>query len=190
MLLLILGLVLFLGVHSTSIVAEGWRDGMVQRIGEGPWKGLYSLVSLVGFGLLVAGYAAARTRPTLVFVPPMALSHLTLLLMVPVFPLLMATYLPGRISAMARHPFLVATKLWALAHLLANGMLHDLVLFGAFLAWAVVDRISLRRRTERAIPRAPQGKANDVIAVVVGLAMYVAFLLWAHQWLVGVAPIG
>ncbi len=187
MTLLILGLVLFLGIHSISIVNAGGRDRMVDRMGEKPWKGLYSLVSLVGFALIVVGYGAARATPTVLFAPPTGLRHATLLLMVPVFPLLLATYLPGRIQHAARHPMLAATKLWAFAHLLANGMLADLLLFGGVLAWAVADRISLKRRTPRAIPMAPSGKANDALAVGGGLGLYAAWLLYLHPLLIGVS---
>jgi uncharacterized membrane protein len=126
--------------------------------------------------------------PTVIYVPPAWLKHVAFLLLVPVFPLLFATYLPGKIKAKLKHPMLDAVKLWALAHLLANGMLHDLLLFGSFLAWAVADRISMKRRTQRAIPSLPASKANDAIAVVGGLAVYVIMVVWAHQWLFGVAP--
>ena len=110
--------------------------------------------------------------------------------MLPVFVLLAASYLPGRISAAAKHPQLVAVKLWALAHLLGNGTLADLLLFGTFLAWAVADRISLKRRTPRTVPAAPASKANDAIAIGAGLAVYVLFVVWAHKALIGVAPFG
>ena len=107
-----------------------------------------------------------------------------------IFPLLLATYLPGRISATVKHPMLTAVKLWALAHLLANGNLADVVLFGALLAWAVADRVSLKRRTMPPVPSAPAGKANDWIALVAGLALYVAFIGGLHLWLIGVSPLG
>jgi uncharacterized membrane protein len=113
-----------------------------------------------------------------------------LLLLVFVFPLLLATYLPGRIQATTRHPMLAATKLWAVAHLLANGTLADVVLFGSFLAWAVADRISMKHRVQRPVPGAPPSGLNDVIAVVGGLALYGAFVLWLHAWLIGVSPLG
>lgn len=186
MLLLIAGLVLFLGVHSVAIVNDPWRQGMVARLGEWPWKGVYSLVSLVGLVLIVWGYGQARMDPTVVFVPPDWGRHLTMLLMLPVFPLLLAAYLPGRIQRATRHPMLAAVKFWALAHLVANGMLADLLLFGGFLAWAVVDRISLKRRTEPSVPRLPPSRANDLIAVVVGLGLYGAFLVWLHGALFGI----
>ena len=189
MILLLAGLVLFLGAHSISIVAEPWRDRMAARLGAGPWKGLYGLASLVGLTLIAVGYAHARTEPTVLFEPPAALRHAVLLLLLPVFPLLLSTYLPGRISAAAKHPMLLATKLWAFSHLLVNGGLHDLALFGGFLAWGVVDRISMKRRVPRPVPAAPPGPMNDAIAVILGLALYVAFVLKLHLLLIGVAPI-
>jgi uncharacterized membrane protein len=190
MTLLVLGLVLFLGVHSVSIVAPGWRDGMQLRLGEAKWKGLYSLVSAAGLAAIVVGYGMARQQPVWLYLPPTWLRHVALLLLVPVFPLLLSVYLPGRIKSAARHPMLLATKLWATAHLLANGSLADVLLFGGFLAWAVADRISFKTRTQRPLPAAPASPFNDVIAVVVGLALYAAFLFKAHAWLIGVSPLG
>jgi uncharacterized membrane protein len=189
MLLLIVGLLLFLGAHSVSILAPAWRDATAARLGDKPWKGLYAVVSLVGFVLLVLGYSAARQAPVLLWVPPAWTRHLALLLMLPVFPLLLATYLPGRISRAARHPMLLATKLWATSHLLANGMLADVVLFGGLLAWAVADRISLKRRPARPIPGAPPTPANDVLAIALGLMIYVALVGALHQALFGVSPL-
>lgn len=188
--MLLLGLALFLGVHSVSIVAPAWRDAMAARLGAGAWKGLYSLVSLVGFVLLLKGYSLARLEPSLVWVPPAGLRHAAALLMLPVFPLLFAAYLPGRIRAVAKHPMLAAVKFWALAHLLANGMLADIVLFGSLLAWAVLDRISLKRRAPRATPVAPAKPFNDILAVALGLAVYAIFIMGAHRVLFGVAPFG
>ena len=191
MTLLILGLVLFLGIHSVSIVAPQWRDAQVARRGEGAWKGIYSVVSLVGFVLLIYGYGVARQSPVVLYTPPAAMRHVALLLMLPFFPLLFAAYLPGRIKSAAKHPMLLAVKVWALAHLLANGTLHDLLLFGAFLAWAVADRIAVKRRTvPHVVPGAPPSPMNDVIAIVGGLLAYAVFVLWAHRWLIGVAPLG
>lgn len=189
MTILIVGLILFLGLHSLSIINEPLRNRLHASLGEGAFKGLYSLVSLVGLVLIIWGYGAARLDPTVIYTPPGWLRHLAMLLLVPVFPLLFATYFPGRIKAKLGHPMLVAVKLWALAHLLANGMLHDLFLFGSFLVWAVADRISMKRRTQRPIPTLPTSKANDIIAVVGGLVVYVVTVLWAHQWLFGVAPV-
>jgi uncharacterized membrane protein len=189
MLYLILGLMLFLGVHSVEIFSPGWRGTMVVRVGERSWKGLYSLLSIVGFVLIIWGYGMARQEPILLYTPPVWMRHLSALIMVPVFPLLLAAYLPGRIKAATKHPMLAAIKFWALAHLLANGMLADVLLFGSFLAWAVVDRISFKRRVARPIPSAPPRKINDVIAVAAGLALYVIFVLGLHARLFGVSPL-
>jgi uncharacterized membrane protein len=163
---------------------------MAARLGEWPWKALYSVVAVAGLVLVVWGYGLARAEPVVLYAPPVWLRHLALLLLVPVFPLLLAAYLPGRIKAVTGHPMLAATKLWALAHLLANGTLADVVLFGSFLVWAVADRVSMKRREERPIPSAPPSRLNDIVAVVGGLALYAAFVLWAHAWLFGVSPIG
>jgi uncharacterized membrane protein len=185
--LLVLGLVLFLGIHCVAIVAPAWRDAQAAR-NEKAWKGLYTLVSLVGFALLVYGYGLARQSPVVLYTPPAGMRHLVMLLMVPVFPLLLAAYLPGRIKTLARHPMLLATKLWAFSHLLVNGNLNDVLLFGGFLAWAVADRISLKRRPVRVVPGAPPSPANDAIVVVGGLALYGLFVWRAHAWLIGVSP--
>ena len=193
MLVLVAGLVLFLGIHSVSIVAPRWRLGMIERLGAGPWKGIYAIVSAVGLVVLVIGYGMARREPVVLYTPPAGLRHLALLLMLPAFPLFIASYLPGRISQATKHPQLLSVKLWATAHLLANGTLADVVLFGAFLAWAVVDRISVKRRPaveEHKVPGAPPSRYNDAIAVGAGLAVYVVFLFWAHRILIGVSPLG
>lgn len=190
MTLLIAGLVVFLAVHSIAMAATDWRARTISRIGEIPWKAVYGLVSVAGFVLIVLGYDAAGDAPVAVWAPPVWTRHLALLLMVPVFPLLLATYLPGRIRSAVGHPMLTAVKIWALAHLLANGNLADIVLFGSFLAWAVADRISLKRRAAPAVPGAPPGKANDLIAVIAGLAIYGAFIAGVHTWLIGVSPLG
>jgi uncharacterized membrane protein len=189
MTLLLIGLVLFLGIHSVSILAPAWRDAQVVGRGEATWKGLYSLASGIGLGLLIYGYGLARQAPVVIYTPPAAMRHVALLLMLPVFPLLLAAYLPGRIKTAAKHPMLVAVKLWALAHLLSNGNLADVVLFGGFLAWAVADRISLKRRPVRPIPGAPPSPINDVLAIAGGLALYAVILFGAHRWLIGVSPI-
>jgi len=189
MTLLVIGLILFLGIHSLSIVNDPLRNRLAGSMGEWPFKAVYGLISLVGLVLIIQGYGAARMDPTLIYNPPAGLRHLAMLLLVPIFPLLLAAYLPGWISRTLKHPMLVAVKLWAVAHLLANGMLHDVVLFGAFLAWAVADRISLKRRTPRKVPSLPKTGMNDVIAVVGGLALYVVMVMWAHQQLIGVGVV-
>jgi uncharacterized membrane protein len=186
---LVLGLVIFLGVHSIRIFAPGLRERMVARMGLVPWKMAFSVVSLLGFVLIVGGYAQSRLEPVLLYNPPLWLRHVAALVMLPVFPLLVAAYLPGRIKATVKHPMLAATKAWAVAHLLANGMLADVLLFGGFLGWAVLDRISAGKRPQADAPVTGPVR-NDVIAVVVGLAIYVVFVMWAHKLLIGVPPFG
>jgi uncharacterized membrane protein len=188
--LLIVGLVLFLGVHSVGIVAPGLRGRAAQSMGVGAWKGLYALVSLAGFVLICYGFGLAREAPVILYSPPAWLRHAAIVLMLPVFPLLIAAYLPGRIKNAAKHPMLAAVKFWALAHLLANGSSADVLLFGGFLVWAVMDRISLKRRPVQASLRtAPPGPWNDVIAVVLGLGIYGLLIVWAHARLFGLSPL-
>ena len=184
---LVLGLLLFLGAHSVSIVAPGWRDAQAARH-ERAWKGLYSLISALGLVLIVIGYGQARQNPLWLWASPVWLRHLAWLLLLPVFPLLLATYLPGRIKTAAKHPMLAAAKIWAFAHLLVNGTLADVLLFGGFLVWAVADRLSLKRRTPRPVPAAPASPVNDVLVVLGGLALYAFTVLWLHQALIGVSP--
>jgi uncharacterized membrane protein len=186
---LIIGLTLFIGAHTVSIVNVAWRDGVVERIGKGPWQGLYSLVALAGFVLIIYGYGLARQEPVFLYVPPMWLRTIALVLMIPVFVLFLAPYFPGRIKTTVRHPMLVATKVWALSHLFANGTLADVVLFGSFIAWAGMDRVSMKRREPRALPGAPSSKWNDLIVLILGLAIYAVFIGGAHLWLIGV-PVG
>lgn len=190
MAVLILGLILFLGTHSISIFKPGLRTAVIDRFGVPAWQGVFGLVSLIGFVLIVEGYGNARATPIVVYDPPTMLRHITLLLMLPVFPLLLATYLPGRIQSAVKHPMLLAVKIWAFAHLLANGTLADILLFGSFLAWAVADRISLKHRIGPPVQGAPPSKVNDAIAIVGGLLLYLLFIFWLHHALIGVAPIG
>ena len=185
---LTIGLLVFLGVHSVAIVAPAWRDQTAARIGKGAWMGLYSLVSIAGFVLLIWGYGLARQHPVQLYSPPVWTRHLAALLMLPVFPLLLAAYLPGRIKTALKHPMLAAVELWAFAHLIANGTLADVLLFGGFLAWAVADRISYSRRPVRPLHTAPPSKLNDLIAVVAGLVIYFAFAFWLHVRWIGVSP--
>ena len=185
---LLAGMAIFFGVHSTAIVAPAWRDQMAVKFGTFGWKALYAVVAIAGFVLMVKGYNLTRGQPVPLYVPPTALRHIAAILMLPVFPLLLATYLPGSIQRGVKHPMLVATKLWATAHLLANGNLGDVLLFGGFLAWAVADRISLKRRHPEGPQMLPAGRFNDLIAVVLGFALYVLFVAWAHAKLFGVAP--
>jgi uncharacterized membrane protein len=189
MLLLVLGLVVFLGAHLVP-ASPGLRAGLATRLGETPYKGLFALVSLIGLVLIVIGYGQARAEGALVlWTPPKALVHLNLLLMLPVFPLLFAAYLPGRIRATLKHPMITAVKLWAFGHLLANGTLPDLLLFGGFLAWGVIDRISLKRRGAP-VPAPVAGfTRNDAIAIVLGLVVYGLFVARLHLLLIGVSPL-
>lgn len=187
--ILILGLVLFLGVHSVAIVAGDWRESMISRLGDKPWKGIYSVISIVGFVLLIWGYGLARQEPIVLYVPPVWTRYVTALLMLPVFIFLVAAYLPGRIKTAMKHPMLAAVKFWALAHLFANGTLADVLLFGGFLAWAVADRISFKRRPPQRIKTAPPGRFNDAIAVILGLALYFVMIHWLHVRWFGVSPL-
>ena len=192
MTLLMLGLVLFLGVHSTRIVADGWRTATIARVGEKPWKGIYSLLSIAGFVLLVIGYGAARQSPVVLFAPPVWTRHLAALLTIPAFVLLAAAYVPGNaIKRAVGHPMMAGVKVWALAHLLANGTLADVLLFGTFLAWAVLGFIAARRRDRAAGTSYPAGPASrTAIAVVVGLVAWAVFAFALHRPLIGVAPFG
>ncbi len=183
------GLIIFFGIHSISIVSVEWRNNMVGKLGEGAWRGLYSLVAISGFLLMTWGYGQARYDLPMLYTPPTWLQHISLILLLPVFPLLIATYFPGRIQATVKHPMLLAVKIWAFSHLLANGDLASVILFSAFLCWAVVDRISLKKRPKRSIPGAPTAQYNDIIAVVGGITFYIAFILWLHEFLIGVSPL-
>jgi uncharacterized membrane protein len=186
MLQLLIGIVLFFGMHSASIVALPLRDRIVAS-SENAWKGVYAIASLVGIVLMVRGYADLRQAPTYLYVTPVWMRHLAALLMLPTFAFFIAPYFPGRIKNALKHPQLVAVKLWAFAHLLVNGTIGDVLLFGSFLVWAVMDRISLKKRSARPLP-GTESKANDVIIVVVGLALYLVFVFFLHEKLIGVRP--
>ncbi|ASP38541.1 hypothetical protein CHH28_07570 [Bacterioplanes sanyensis] len=192
MLLLIVGLLIFLGVHSINFLAPNWRQQRIHQLGALPWKGLYAIASLLGFALLVIGYGQARLEPTWLWLAPTWTRHLAALITLPAFILLLATYVPGtHIKARIGHPMLLATKVWALSHLIANGGLHDVLLFGGFLAWAVFGFIVLRKRDRAADKQYPAvGIVRDVIAVVLGLVAWAAFAMVGHVWLIGVAPFG
>ena len=183
----IAGLVLFLGVHSTRVFAEGWRNATIARIGEMPWKGLYSVVSLASFALLVWGYGRVRGEMPLWY-PPAGMRYVTVVLMLPVFILLVAAYWPRNgLKARFHHPMVLAVKLWAFAHLLSNGNLADVLLFAGFLAWAIADYAAARKRDRAANAVYPPGNAAATVGcVVVGLALYAAFVMGLHRWLIGV----
>lgn len=184
---LILGLVLFFGMHSVSIVALPLRDRLAAKSELG-WKVLYAIVSLVGIVLIARGYAELRLAPTVLYVSPVWLRHVAAIFLLPIFVLLLAPYFPGRIASAAKHPQLVAVKLWAVAHLLVNGTVADVLLFGSFLVWAVADRISMKSRPVRRVPGTRASAANDIVLVVVGLALYAAMVFWLHDVAFGVRP--
>jgi uncharacterized membrane protein len=190
MTLLILGLIIFLGTHSISILKPQLRTAAIAHFGVAPWQGIFGLLSLAGLLLLIWGYDIAHHPAVMIYDPPTWMKHIALLLMLPVFPLLFAAYLPGRIQSAVKHPMLLAVKIWAFAHLLANGGLAELLLFGSFLAWAVADRISLKRRIGPPVQGAPPSRANDAIAVVGGLGVYLLFMFWLHRAMIGVSPLG
>ncbi len=190
--MLILGLVIFLGVHSVRIFSDGWRTQFIAQRGEGAWKGLYSVLSLAGFALIVWGYGLARHQPVALWVPPLGMRHVASLLTLVAFVLLAATYVPrNSIKARLHHPMVLSVKLWAFGHLLANGNLADVVLFGAFLLWAALSFKAARGRDRAAGTRYPAGTlAGTGITVVVGLVAWAGFAFWAHGALIGVRPFG
>ncbi|WP_394690345.1 NnrU family protein [Hoeflea sp.] len=192
MIWLIVGLVLFLGVHSVRIAAPEFRLAQIDARGLNTWKGAYTAVSILGFLMLVWGYGQARLDPVVFWVAPLWMSHVVALVMLFAMIFLVASQVPaGKIKAAVKHPMLLAVKIWALAHLLVNGDLASLLLFGSFLAWAVVDRISEKKRLRAGLTSNPvAGPLKwDIIAVVGGLILYVAFVIWLHRWLIGVSPI-
>lgn len=191
MVVLIIGLVLFLGAHSVRMFAAGWRGAMIARLGEGGWKGLYSLVSIVGFVLIVWGYGLARQDPVVLWFSPIWLKHVAIALNLVAFILLGAYLVPaGRMKARLGHPMLLSVKTWAFAHLLANGTMPDVLLFGGFLVWAIADFRSSRQRDRAAGTVRVAGPArNDAIAVAVGVVIWAAFLWFLHAWLIGVSPL-
>lgn len=186
----LLGLVLFLGVHSTRIFADGWRAGVIARIGPMGWKGVYSVVSLLGFALLVWGWSLMRQQPVVLWPTPVGLRHAASLLTLVSFIFLVAAYVPGnQIRARVGHPMVLGVKTWALAHLLANNTLADLLLFGSFLAWSVLLFVASRRRDCReGVLRAPGRLGATLVTVLVGAVAWAVFAFWLHGSLIGVRP--
>ena len=187
---LILGLLLFLGVHSVRIVAEPWRTQTLARVGEGTWKGVYTVLSLAGLALIIWGYGQARLQPVVLWTPMTWARHLASLLTLVAFVLLAAAYVPGNgIKARLHHPMVLGVKTWAFAHLLANHTLADLLLFGGFVVWAALSFRAARQR-DRASGKvyAPGSMVPTVITVVAGLAAWAFFAFWAHRAWIGVAP--
>ena len=192
MTILLLGLVVFLGIHSARVFAEGPRQAFIARRGDNAWKGLYTLVSVVGFVLIVWGYGLARQQPVVLWASPTWLRHVAALLTLIAFVLVVAAYVPGNgIKARLHHPMTLGVKTWAFAHLIANNTLADLLLFGGFLAWSIAVYAAARRRDRATGPTYPPGRAAPTaIAVVVGVVAWVVFALWLHAWWIGVRPFG
>ena len=190
--LLILGLIVFLGAHSLRIFADPWRGAQIARFGEGPWKGLYSLVSIAGFVLLIWGYGRARAATTVLWQPPSWTHYLAALFVLVAFVLVAAAYVRGtRIKSALHHPMILGVKSWAFGHLLANGTLADVVLFGSFLVWAIVDFAASRRRDRLAGTVYPPGTAGrDAIAIAIGVAAWAIFAFYLHERWIGVRPLG
>lgn len=189
---LILGLLMFLGMHSARIFADGWRSQVIAERGPGAWKALYTVVSLVGFGLIVWGYGQARLAPEVLWASPAWTRHLAGLLLLLAMVLLVAAYVPGNgIKARVHHPMVLGVKVWAFAHLLANNTLADLLLFGGFALWAVLDFRSARQRDRAAGTVYAAGRAGaTAVTVVLGGAVWAAFAFWLHAALFGVRPFG
>jgi uncharacterized membrane protein len=190
MITLVAGLVVFLGAHSVRVFADDWRAARIAAMGEQRWKLVYSLVSIVGFVLIVYGYGQARHAPVVLYTPPVWTRHLAALLTLPAFVLIAAAYVRGtRIKARVGHPMVLGVKVWAFAHLLANGTLADVVLFGSFLAWAVVDYLAARRRDRVAgVTYASGPVSRDLIAVGAGGLAWALFGFVLHGPLIGVRP--
>ena len=192
MALMLVGLLIFLGVHSVRVFANGWRARTIARIGEGPWKGAYSLLSLAGFVMIVWGFGLARQQPVLLWQPPSGMRHLAALLVLLAFIGVAAAYVPGNmIRARLHHPMVLGVKTWAVAHLLANGTLADVLLFGSFLLWAVLSFIAARRRdrVDNTVYR-PGTLAPTVVTLLVGAAAWAGFAFWLHAAWIGVRPFG
>ncbi len=190
--LLIAGLVMFLGVHSLRMLAPAWREHMRARLGKGSWKGLYSLFSLIGLALIAWGFDLAREQPALLWSPPTGMRHAASLLTLLAFILLAAAYVPGNhLKARLGHPMVLGVKAWALAHLMATGMLAHLLLFGAFLLWAVANYAISRRRDRReGVTYAPGRVVPTVIALLLGVAGWAVFAFGLHGLLIGIKPFG
>lgn len=193
----VLGLVLFLGSHSVRVFADGWRTAKLEEWGEKPYKGLYSLASLVGFVLLVYGFSKIRWDSPWLWVPPVGMRHLAAVLMLPALVLLVASQAPhNAIKSKLRHPMVLSVKVWALAHLLSNGKVADMVLFGAFLLWAVFSFRAARQRDRLALADASAGEgpventANTWRVVAIGVAVWAALLFGGHTALFAVSPLG
>ena len=191
MFVLIAGLLLFLGVHSIRIFADDWRSRTIEKIGEKTWKGLYSFNSLIGLVLIVWGYGLARDYPALVWEPPLWTRHLTVALMAGALFLVAQNRNPqGPVSAWLGHPMMAGIAVWAFAHLMANGTLADIILFGSFFAWSVLGYIAATKRDrESGTIRQPAGWTADLGPGIAGIVLWLVFIWIAHEWLFGVAPL-
>jgi len=187
----ILGLVIFLGTH-VFVTMRDRRAVVVARIGDWPYRGLFSLVSILGIVLIGYGFAAYRAAgPIVVWYPPGWTRHIVVGLMWPASIMVAAAYIPGNIKRVLKHPMLVGVKTWAFAHLCANGDLGGIILFGSVLAWAVYDRITLKRRKDAGAPPIPVGGVkNDIIAIVIGTVIYLALGFVFHPVVIGVPAFG
>lgn len=190
--ILILGLLIFLGTHSVRIVADGWRTVRIAAMGEKAWKGAYTLLSLLGFGLIVWGYGEARLNPAILWPTPTWTRHVVALLTLPAFLLIVAAYVPdNRIKVAVGHPMVAGVKLWALAHLLANGTSADLALFGSFLVWAAASFRAARARDRAAgIARRAGPVSRDIAVLLIGGLAWAVFAFKLHVMLIGVRPFG
>lgn len=190
---LILGIVVFLGIHSVRIVAPRWRLAKIAAWGENKWKGLYSVISFIGLVLIIWGYVLARPNSIFLYEPPVWTKHIALLLMLFAFiSLVISNFKTGKLKPILKHPALIAVKIWALAHLLANGDLASLILFLSFLIWAVVDRIAIKRQERAGLMQTvivPGPISNDIIAIAIGVVLYALFVWKLHALLIGVSPI-
>ena len=191
MTLLIAGLILFLGAHSTRIFADDWRTRTMVRIGEKPWKGLVTVISIIGFVLIVVGYGNARLDPVVLWVPPVWTRHLAILINLVAFISITAAYVPrNSIKSKFGHPMVAGVKAWSIAHLISNGNLADVILFGAFLAWSIVDFRNSRRRDRANGTTYPAGTMDrNVMTIVIGTVVWAVFTLFLHVRLIGVAPL-
>lgn len=188
---MILGLAIFIGAH-VFVTMRARRAAAVARLGEGAYKGLFSIISLVGIILIVYGFAGYRAAGMIpIWSPPTWTRHLAATLVLPAVIFVVAAYIRGDIARVLKHPMLVGVKLWAVAHLLANGDLGGIILFGSILAWAVYDRITLKRRSDPGAPPIPTGgRTNDIIAVVVGIVLYLVLGFWFHPYVIGLRVFG
>ncbi|MGB7286346.1 MAG: NnrU family protein [Salaquimonas sp.] len=187
MLWLVAGLIMFHGLHSVRMIAPDWREAQIASMGEGKWKGLYSLLSIVALVLLIYGYSVARQSFTLVYFPPTWGLHPALVLMLLAFVLMTFNMRSSRFRRIVHHPFLAAIVLWSVAHLLVNGDLASVLLFGSFLVWAICNWYVATNRKDPLPPVAPL--FHDVAAIIFGIALWVLFIWGAHEWLFGVSPI-